>query len=820
MEQVEQWFREKGWEAYPFQREVWKAYAAGESGLVHSPTGTGKSLAVWFGPLIEALESARPSNGLRVLWVTPLRALAADTAESLRQPVDDLDLGWTIGLRTGDSTATQKRRQRETPPEALVTTPESLSLLLSYPGAAEFFASLELVVVDEWHELMTSKRGILTQLSLAHLRALRPGLRIWGLSATLGNLDDALASLVGLGNGDVRPARLIRGNIPKELRIDALLPDADDKFPWSGYLGIALVRRVVEAIRQCDTSLIFTNTRSQSELWFRALTEEAPDLEPRMALHHGSMDQETRSLAELGLKDGSLRAVVATSSLDLGVDFAPVEQVLQIGSSKGVARLIQRAGRSGHQPGAVSRVLCVPTNTLELVEIAAARDLALQGKVEPILPIDRPLDVLCQHLLTLAAGDGLDPDQAFHEAHSTHAYAKLDRSEFDWALEFAGKGGKSLAAYPDYQRLENAEDAYRFRDEKARKRHRLMIGTIASDASINVKYLSGSKLGAVEESFLAKLKPGQRFLFAGRSLELVRIRDMTAYVRRTSKKPGAVPRWMGGKLPLSTQLADGVLARLERAAAGTFDSPEMERVRPILEIQRKVSLIPSASILLIEKLRSREGHHLFIYPFEGRLAHEGFSALCAYRLSRITPLSFTFAVDDYGFELLANKPIPIDEALGRGLFSTDNLTEDILASLNETELAKRRFREIARVAGLTFQGFPGAPKTARQLQISSGLLYDVFHRYEPENRLLRQARDEVLERELQQSRLRRALDRIADREIRIVPTARLSPLAFPLFAARLREQLSSETLDARLRAIEKDLQSTVDGREPALDLGG
>ncbi len=804
-----QWFRTRGWAPFSFQRETWKAFLAGESGLLHSTTGTGKTYAVYFAALEEAIKRRDQGGGMRVLWITPLRALAADTESSLANPTAEIWPAWKVGRRTGDTSSHTRKKIAGKPPETLITTPESLSLLLSQPGFLHHFASLRLVVVDEWHELLSSKRGVLLELSLARLRSLAPQARLWGLSATLGNTAEAATALGGFSaDGQARPMRIIQGKIPKKLTITTLLPPADDRYPWAGHLGLQLLPGVIDLLRKHVSSIVFTNTRSQAELWFRALTVAMPDWADRIGLHHGSLSQEVRAHAEEGLRTGALRAVVSTSSLDLGVDFAPVDAVLQIGSPKGVARLMQRAGRSGHQPGAESTIYCVPANTFELVEIAAARDLALAGKIEDRPPLHNPLDVLCQHIVTVAAGGmgigvfGFSEQALLAEVRSTHAYRKLTEEEWQWALDFAARGGASLHGYPEFVRLRKEDGQFVLRDEAFGRQHRMGIGTITSAASVSVQFANGQRLGSVEESFVAKLRTGDRFLFAGKSLELVRVRDLRATVRVAKAGPRGVPQWMGGRMPLSSRLSEGVRERLEAARSGHLDTPEMNRLRGILEIQKSVSHIPAANELLIERLTSREGHHLFIYPFEGRLVHEGLATLCAYRLSRLQPISFSLSINDYGFELLSPDPAPLDIGLGEGLFSETRLVEDILASINAGELAKRQFREIARIAGLTPEGVGRGRKSARQLLVSSSLLYNVFERYEPSNRLLQQATREVLENQLEESRLRSTLAALQNKKLLIAVTPSPSPLAYPLFVERLRQQLSSEKLSDRIRRME------------------
>ena len=776
--------------------------------MLHCSTGAGKTFAVWFAALLRAMNAGDRGGGMRVLWITPLRALAADTEAALADSAAELWPGWRVARRTGDTSASARKKIHERPPECLVTTPESATLLLSQPSFLPAFRSLELIVVDEWHELLTTKRGVLTELALARLHTLAPEARVWGLSATLGNLEEAALALGGFEHdGKPRPMRLVRGGMRKRTRIETILPPESDQYPWGGHLGLQLIDGVTDVLRRHATSIVFTNTRSQAEMWFRGLAEAMPDWEGKIGLHHGSLDNDVRLAAEEGLRTGALRVVVATSSLDLGVDFAPVDAVLQVGSPKGVSRLLQRAGRSGHRPGAESVIYCVPANTLELVEIAAARDMAEAGQIEARPPLRVPLDLLCQHIATVAAG-GLDEAGGFDEAalrtevRTTHAYYGLTDTEWSWALNFAERGGDSLRTYPQFQRLSRVGGRFHMRDDRVARDHRMNIGTITSDASIQVQFLRGSRLGSVEESFIARMRPGDRFLFAGRQLELVRVRDMRAYVRLSKRKSGGVPRWMGGRLPLSTKLAEGMRLRLDAARRGEFASPEMERMRGVLEIQQKLSLIPAIDELLMERWKSREGHHIFIYPFEGRLVHEGLAALFAYRLARIQPATFSLAFNDHGLELLSPRVAPLEEALKGGLMDEAGLLDDVLGSVNAAELGRRQFREIARIAGLTHEGVGRARKTARQLMISASLLYDVFQRYEPGNLLLRQATREVLENQLEQTRLRAALEKMRKSRLRMVELKAPSPFAFPIFVERFREEMSSEALSDRIARME------------------
>ncbi|MEO8336823.1 MAG: ligase-associated DNA damage response DEXH box helicase [bacterium] len=819
---ADRWFASRGWQPLAFQREVWQAYLHGESGLVHAATGTGKTLAAWWGPLLEWLASnatpaKRPRRAnappLRVLWITPLRALAADTLESLSAPLNDLNIPWTLESRTGDTKPGERARQAKRLPTALVTTPESLTLLLARDDARELFTDLKAVVVDEWHELMGTKRGVQMELALARLRTLAPSARTWGLSATIGNLEEAREALLGPQDG-----RIVRGVESKAIVVDSLIPPVAERFPWAGHLGTQMVPQVVAAIEEGITAIVFTNTRSQTEIWYQAILAERPEWAGSIALHHGSLDRKTRDWVENGMRSGTLRCVVATSSLDLGVDFSPVDRVLQIGSPKGVARLLQRAGRSGHRPGEVSRITCVPTNALELLEVAAVRDGMESGAIESRLQVERPLDVLAQHLVTVALGGGFSPHELLAEVRTTRSYAGLTDDEWAWTLNFVGTGGESLTAYPEYARLELEDGRYVLHDRELARRHRMSIGTIVSDAQITVQYLRGKTLGTVEESFVARLKPGDRFFFAGTPLEFVRVRDMRVWVRRAPNTRGAIPRWMGSRMPLSGELAHLLRLRLGEAADGIYRGEELQALKSLLEIQRKWSVIPHPDELLIERVKTRDGWHLFVYPLEGRLVHEGLAALFAYRMSRLTPISFVMSSNDWGFELLSPDEPPLDEALGTGravipgeasdrlLLSPHNLADDITASLNAAEMAKRQFREIARVAGLVFPGFPRAGKTARQLQASSGLFFDVFQRYDPENLLLAQAHREVLERQLERSRLGRTLQRLSQATVVITNPKRFTPLSFPLLVDRTRNKVSSEKLSDRIKRMQLALE--------------
>ncbi|MES2932415.1 MAG: ligase-associated DNA damage response DEXH box helicase [Pseudomonadota bacterium] len=812
IEPLEAWFASRGWKIFPFQRAVWRAALQGQSGLLHATTGSGKTYAVWLAALQRLLHADAKRNrqpaGLRILWLTPMRALAADTLRALQEPLPALMSQLTLGMRTGDTSSGERARQKKSLPAALITTPESLTLLLSKADAREQFKSLDMVIVDEWHELIGNKRGVQTQLALARLRRWQPQLVVWGLSATLGDLHQAQEALLGVGQG-----RLVEGMLQKEIKVDTLIPINPARFPWAGHLGIQMLQPVIAEIEACATTLVFTNTRSQAELWYQNLLDARPDWAGLIALHHGSLDKEVREWVELSLKKGSLKAVICTSSLDLGVDFLPVERVLQIGSPKGIARLLQRAGRSGHAPGRISRLTLVPINSMELLEAAGARRAVARRNIEARRSPNKPLDVLVQHLVTIALGGGFRSQELFDEVRSAFAYRDLTPDEWQWALDFVARGGQSLVAYPEYRRvLPDEEGVYRVPDVALGRRHRMGIGTIVADASMQVKFLRGGRIGTVEESFISRMKKGDHFLFGGRILEFIRVHEMTAYVKRATGNRGAVPRWQGGKMPLSSELAHAMLECLQDVIDGRFEGPEMQAIQPLLEIQQRWSGLPAATRLVIEITRTREGQHLLMYPFAGRSVHIGLASLLAYRIAKQQASTFSIAFNDHGFELMSPDTIDFSQFLGadqaglNDLFSTDNLLEDILAGLNAAELAQRRFREIARIAGLIFQGYPGQPKSTRQMQASSSLFFEVFRKHDSGNLLLSQAQREVLEQELELSRLRAVLLQIQRQQLAVYQTPRPTPFAFPLMVERFREKLSTEKLSDRVARMVRELE--------------
>lgn len=869
---VARWMKLTGRSPFKFQRETWKAYLSGQHGLVHAPTGTGKTLSVFLGPVIQAIAAdadllravdgltaddfeaddaapadqgqpidtpvpnpaksnstmerslrrlnrskRKPAPGikrpkgsqLRVLWITPLRALATDTETSLKAATESLGVPWLIEKRTGDTSAAIRNQQRKALPDVLITTPESFSLMLSRADTLERFAQLQCIIVDEWHELLGSKRGVQTELALARVRTLVPDVKLWGLSATIGNLDQALETLVG--SADLDRSVMVRSNAKKKIQIKSLLPENMERFPWAGHIGTRLGKQVAEVIDRHQSTLLFTNTRSQTEIWYHTLIYMMPDLAGQIAVHHGSVDRKVRHWIEDQLRAGRLKCCVCTSSLDLGVDFSVVDHVIQVGSPKGNARLIQRAGRSGHQPNRPSKVTFVPTHALELAELAALRDSIAKNEIESRVPLKDSLDVLAQHVVTVAMGGGFKPEELLAEVRTTMAYRELTDTQWQWVLDFGVRGGETLQAYPDFRRLERVGDRFVVTDKKIMREHRLSMGTIVSDASVTVKYQNGGSLGSVEESFIARISPGDKFRLGGKLLELIKIHDNAAWVKKAKGKSTTVPRWVGGRMPLSNELAEALRLKLQEAREGKFSSPEMKAIRPIMELQMNWSALPNTDEFLVESLKDREGYHLFLYPFAGRLVHEGLAALMAYRMSQMEPISFTMAMNDYGIVLGSPTEAPFEAAIDRGLLAPEGIADDIAASLNASEMTKRQFREIARVAGLIKQGYPGQQRrSARHTQASSNMFYDVFVKYDPNNLLLRQAQQEVLQQKLEQVRLTQTLVRLNKSEIIFRKLLRPTPLAFPLMVDQLRDRLTSEKLSDRIKRMQEALEAAAD----------
>lgn len=810
LERYRDWFAKKGWTPFQFQEDAFHAYMEGYSGILNAPTGSGKTFALWLPVLMEWLREQEESTtagakGLKVLWITPVRALAKDILNAMQRAASELDINWNIVARTGDTSTSERQKHKRNVPDAMITTPESLHVMLAQKGYPDMFKNLKAVIVDEWHELLGTKRGVQVELALSRMKALRPDLKIWGISATIGNLDQALHVLLGEHIHEAR-FKMIKADLEKDLEIETILPDEVERFPWGGHLGITLLPKMLPLIDRSKTSLVFTNTRSQCEIWYQRLLDANPDFAGQMGLHHGSLSAEVRSWVENALHHEALKVVVCTSSLDLGVDIRPVQTVFQVGGPKGVARFLQRAGRSGHEPGATSRIYFVPTNSLELIEGAAIREAIGEGRVESRIPVVRAFDVLVQYLVTLAVSEGFRQEELFNEIINTHAYNTITADEWGQVLEFVTSGGASLKEYPEFHKVVIEEGVYKVVSRGIAMRHRMSIGTIVSDPVMTVKFMKGGSLGTIEEGFIARLKPGDVFAYAGRNLELIQAKDMQAIVKIARTNKAIVPQWFGGKMPLSSQLSDMIRRKLTEAMNGTATDIELKVLKPLFDKQREKSIIPGEDQFLIESLFTKEGHHIFFYTFEGRYVNEGLAALFSHRFARVKPVTFSISMSDYGIEMLCDQEIDIKLAIEKGLFSTENLTADILGGMNAMEMARRKFRDIAHIAGLVFQGYPGKQKKNKDLHASSRLFFEVFRDYEPNNLLLRQAFDEVLYDLLDEVRLRSALQRINSQEIIIKQIENLTPFSFPLYVEMFREKASTERLQDRIERMIKQLE--------------
>ncbi|MBP3944262.1 ligase-associated DNA damage response DEXH box helicase [Sphingobacteriaceae bacterium WQ 2009] len=807
---AEAWFFNQGWKPHAFQKETWATIKKGQSGLLNAPTGYGKTMAVWFGVLEHyyskkyQLEIKKNKKiKLHSLYITPLRVLSKEIHKATTAVSTELDLDYQVELRTGDTSTATRQKQRKNPPQSLITTPESVHLLLASKESTAFFQSLAFVIVDEWHELLGSKRGVLVELAIARLKAINPSLIIWGISATIGNLMEARGILLGKDNSGA----LVRAKLQKKIHVETVLPPSLEKFPWAGHLGIRLMDQVVPIIRAHQSTLIFTNTRSQAEIWYQQIIMAYPEFAGLMAIHHGSLSDEIRFWVEQALHEGKLKAVVCTSSLDLGVDFRPVDCVVQIGSPKGIARFLQRAGRSGHRPGAVSKIYFVPTNSLEIMEGDSLKYAVREGLVEQRIPYVRSFDVLLQFLMTLAVGDGFAAETIFQEVSATHCYESITREEFNACIALLQHGGQTLGAYEEFHRLVLEDGLYRVISRKLAMRHRLSIGAIVSDAMMRIKFMSGKYLGTMEESFISKLNPGDVFWFSGKQLAMIQIRGMEVVVKPAEHKKGIVPSWMGGRFSISPDLGKAIRHSFESIHKPQHASVELQFLQPLFAEQAKRSALPREQELLIEYIETRYGHHLFIYPFEGKMVHEGMAQVIAYRLSELQAASFSIASNEYGLELVSATKYAIDEAFLKQLFDPKGLHKDISTGINVQEMARHRFRDIAGIAGLIFHGFPGRQQKTKHMQANSGLFFSVFEEYDPQNVLLRQAYDEVFDFQLEEGRMQLAFERIANHRIIFTQPQKLTPFAFPIFSESFRERYSNENWEARLAQLKLQLEN-------------
>lgn len=809
---AEDWFQSKNWKSFPFQQKTWKAFLNGKHGLLNAPTGSGKTYALWVPIVLQYLKEnpdykTKHKKGLKAIWITPLRALSVEIQQAAQRFADDLGTGLTVGIRTGDTSQSERAKQKRQMPDLLITTPESLMLLLASKGYDKTFKTLTAIVVDEWHELLGSKRGVQMELALSRLKTVSKDLRIWGISATIGNLEEAQDVLLGMDSEFRKNSILIKSAQKSKVEVRSIIPKKMETFPWRGHLGLHLLEEIVPIIKASKTTLIFTNTRGQCEIWFQKILEKYPEFAGEIAMHHGSIGKDTRLWVEQAIRNESLTAVVATSSLDLGVDFAPVETIIQIGGPKGVAKFLQRAGRSNHRPGEPSVIYFLPTHALELVEASALKRAVKEDVVEDRISYLLSFDVLIQYLVTLAVGNGFFPKEIFPEIKSTFCFQGITEEQWNWCLNFITLGSQSLQAYDEYKKVEvTPEGLFKVENRQIAMMHRLSIGTIVSDSMMLVKYVSGGFIGTIEEWFISKMKPGDTFVFAGRTLELVRIRQMMAQVRKSSKKTAKVVSFMGGRLPLSSQMSKILREELQSEADHKRNTPELKALSHIFDRQERESIVPGEKEFLIETFKTREGYHALFYPFEGRFVHEAMSSLLAYRISLLSPITFSLAYNDYGFELLSDQFLDIQTVLDNNLFSSEFLFDDLQKSLNSTELARRKFRDIAVISGMVFQGYPNKVIKTKHLQSNSQLLFDVFRDYEPDNLLYLQAYRETFEHQLEEGRLRLALERINSQKIIWKQCEKATPFSFPIITDRLREKLSSEKLADRIKKMTLQLE--------------
>jgi ATP-dependent Lhr-like helicase len=800
-------FQQQGWTPFSFQLETWKAFLQGKNGLLHAPTGSGKTFALWIPIALNQIRKTKnykekSTSGLKAIWITPLRALSIEIKQSAEKMIIDMEIPLTVGIRTSDTTTSERVKQKAKMPDLLITTPESLQLLLATKGYEKIFKNCEAIIVDEWHELLGTKRGVQMELALSRLKSIVPKLQLWGISATIGNLSQAQEVLFGVDQNPDETV-LVSAHINKKIRVESILPDKMETYPYRGHMGLHLLDQVAQIIRESKTTLVFTNVRSACELWFQSLLEKYPEFAGVMAVHHGSISRETRHWVENAIRNEELKVVVCTSSLDLGVDFAPVESIVQIGSPKGVARFLQRAGRSGHQPGKESRIYFLATYAMELIEASALRKAVALGLVEDRMPYLNSWDVLIQYLNTLAVSDGFYPDIIFKEVQSTFCFQHITKEEWQWILNFIVYGSQSLQAYDEYKKVELDPDGLIIiRNRRTAMHHRMQIGTIVGDATMLVKYLSGGYIGSIEESFASKLKPGDTFIFGGKKLKLFQVQNMQVLVQKAqASDKSKVVSWSGGRISFSAQMSELLRQEINLANQPNELSVELEALEPIFKRQRKESIIPNADEFLIETFKTREGYHVVFYPFEGRFVHEALASILAYRMSLLSPISFSLAYNDYGFELLSDQEFSIDNLLDNNFFSTLYIHSDLQNSLNSTEMARRKFRDIAIIAGLIFTGMPGKAVKTKHLQSGTQLLFEVFKDYEPDNLLLQQAYRETFEHQLEEGRLLLALERIASQTIIVKSCLKPTPFSFPIITDRLREKLSSETLAERIKKM-------------------
>ncbi|MEE8610192.1 MAG: ligase-associated DNA damage response DEXH box helicase [Sphingomonas aquatilis] len=777
------WFASRDWHPRRHQLDMLREARAGRHALLVATTGAGKTLAGFLPTLAELIE--QPTEGLHTLYVSPLKALAVDIQRNLVTPLDEMGVDIRVETRTGDTPSDRKARQRVKPPQILLTTPESLSLLLSYPDSVTMFAALKTIVVDEVHAFATGKRGDLLSLCMARLQRISPALRRVALSATIADPDGYRAWLAP--DGDIGEVALVQGEAGADPDITILLPE--DRVPWSGHSGRYAAQQVMAEIEAHDTSIIFCNTRSLAELIFQDLWKVNTDSLP-IGVHHGSLALEARRKVEGAMASGRLRALVATASLDLGVDWGNVDCVIQMGAPKGSSRLLQRLGRSNHRLEEASQGILVPGNRFEYLEARAALDAVEAGELDPDIFRPGALDVLAQHVMALACAAPFDQGALLDEIRSALPYSALDDETFDRVLHFISDGGYSLKAYDRFKRLTQAPDGlWRVSHPKFVTQHRLNAGIIVEATMLNVRFKNGRHLGKVEEGFAAQLSPGDTFFFAGLSCEVQSI-DTEDLIVRASSKPARIPTYGGSRMPLSTNLATRVRHFLAEPEQWHRFPPD---VRDWLEFQAKRSALPRPGQLLVETFPREGRHYMVAYSFEGWNAHQSLGMLVTRRMEAegLKPLGFVandYALACYGLEKITDPA---------ALFSPDILEHEFVDWVQQSHLLKRAFREVAVIGGLVERQHPGKRKTGRQVTFSTDLIYDVLRKYEPTHLLLQAAWDDARARMTDVGRLAHLLDRAADTMLH-VDLDRITPLAVPVLTLIGREKVSTGSADDAL----------------------
>ncbi|WP_417670581.1 ligase-associated DNA damage response DEXH box helicase [Roseibium sp.] len=821
--QFQDWFSSRGWRARPHQLELLDRLAQERSTLLIAPTGAGKTLAGFLPSLVELAERGKPkpgsvdASGIHTLYISPLKALAVDIARNLEAPVGEMGLDIRIETRTGDTPSHKRQRQKTRPPEILLTTPEQIALLLSDPASDRLFSSVRTVVLDELHALVTSKRGDLLALGLARLRQIAPRMRTIGLSATVADPDDLRAYLVEQtdpGARNLADVVEVTGGAEPDISILA----SGERIPWSGHSSRYALADMYELIKQHRVSLLFVNTRSQAEVIFQELWRINEDTLP-IALHHGSLDVGQRRKVEAAMASGALRAVVATSSLDLGIDWGDIDLVINIGAPKGASRLAQRIGRANHRMDEPSKAILVPANRFEVLECQAALAASKRGDQDTPPLRKGALDVLAQHLLGLACAAPLNADETFAEIRSCETYKYLNRDTFERVLDFVATGGYALKTYDRYARLKQDRDGnWRIANPKIAQQYRLNVGTIVEAPMLKVRLIKskaqgrrtpvgrgGRMLGEIEEWFVEQLEAGDTFVFGGEIVRFEAIRENEAYVSRTKADTPMVPSYMGGKFPLSTYLAKSVRHMLATPESWAHLP---EQVSEWLSLQQLKSRLPEEGGLLVETFPRANKHYMVCYPFEGRLAHQTLGMLLTKRLERLGARPMGFVANDYALSiwglgdlshLFDSGRIPLDK-----LFEEDILGDDLDAWLAESSLMKRTFRNCAVIAGLIERRHPGQEKTGRQVTFSSDLIYDVLRTHEPDHILLRATWNDAAEGLLDISRLGELLSRIKGR-ITHTRLNRVSPLAVPILLEIGREPIYGEAMDRILESAADDL---------------